>query len=317
MTLKEKIHELKGPILILGAGGFVGANLYRMLQAEREDVWGTVTDEHAWRLADVHPKNMFVGRFDRERDMSAPVSDFKTVFNCLAYGGYPRQTNTDLIYWTNFELTRTIVQDLMRGEVAAYVHAGSSSEYGENASAPTEEGFLAVNSDYAVSKAAAAAYLYYVGQKHEFPCANLRLYSVYGPWEDENRLIPAVIRHGMRGSLPPFVRPDISRDFVYVDDACEAFVDAAINIYPPYYGHSFNVGTGVKTTIAEVAAVAIQQFGLEARPMYEMESRSWDVADWVAAPDKASSVLGWQARTDFETGMRKTLDWERGRHGKP
>ena len=59
----------------------------------------------------------------------------------------------------------------------------------------------------------------------------------------------------MAGRLPEFVHPDISRDFVYIDDACEAFVDAALGLKEDCYGDSFNVGTGRKTTIGEVAAI--------------------------------------------------------------
>ena len=50
------------------------------------------------------------------------------------------------------------------------------------------------------------------------PCANLRLYSVYGPLEDSSRLIPNLIRCGSEGGYPEFVHPEISRDFIYVED---------------------------------------------------------------------------------------------------
>ena len=43
------------------------------------------------------------------------------------------------------------------------------------------------------------------------------------------RLIPNVIKSGLADAYPPFVDPDISRDFVYVDDVTEAFVDAILN----------------------------------------------------------------------------------------
>jgi nucleoside-diphosphate-sugar epimerase len=59
---------------------------------------------------------------------------------------------------------------------------------------------------------------------------NLRLYSVYGPWEEPDRLIPRLIEMGKQGKYPPLVNPMTSRDFIYIDDCVHAFICAAINI---------------------------------------------------------------------------------------
>jgi dolichol-phosphate mannosyltransferase len=55
----------------------------------------------------------------------------------------------------------------------------------------------------------------------------LRLYSVYGPYEDPRRLIPTLISLGMRNQLPPLVSPDVARDFVAVEDVVDAFMLSA------------------------------------------------------------------------------------------
>jgi dolichol-phosphate mannosyltransferase len=142
------------------------------------------------------------------------------------------------------------------------------------------------------------------------PCANLRLYSVYGPYEDGSRLIPQVIQHGLRGEYPPFVRPNISRDFVYVDDVVEAFVDAALNLKPEDYGGSFNIGTGVKTTIGDIARIANETFDIGSIPSYTMPRRDWDhYNDWYANPTKARERLGWSYKTSLTEGVDKTIEW--------
>lgn len=74
--------------------------------------------------------------------------------------------------------------------------------------------------------------------------------------EDSSRLIPTLMRAGLAGRYPPFVNPDISRDFIHVDDVCEAFVRAALSMRPEVHGTSVNIGTGVKTTIRDLASVA-------------------------------------------------------------
>jgi polyisoprenyl-phosphate glycosyltransferase len=163
-----------------------------------------------------------------------------------------------------------------------------------------------------VSKVAAANLIYFYGKRKQFPCANLRLYSVYGPLEDSARLIPNIIRHGVEGTYPTFVNPAVSRDFIYVDDVTEAFVDTAQNLTAADFGQSFNVGTGRKTTIGEVAAAARDLFGIAEQPSFTMPDRTWDVQDWYADIKKAWLRLGWEPRTNFAAGLKATETWYRG-----
>ncbi len=226
----------------------------------------------------------------RSRTQSGP----RTVFNCVAYGAYSFETDSQLIYRTNFQFVTRLLPRLEARSIACYVHAGSSSEYGDNAAGPPEDGPTAPNSDYAVSKVAAANLVYFYGKRKRFPCANLRLYSVFGPLEDASRLIPSLIRRGLEAEYPEFVNPAVSRDFVYADDVTESFVDTALNLSPDDYGESFNIGTGRKTTIGEVAATARKMFNITAEPVFTMPERGWDVQDWYGNVEKARQRLYWE-----------------------
>ena len=312
--VEAKIRKLQGPVLVLGASGFVGANLLRMLLAVREDVYGTLFHYPAWRLAGLPEGNVIQADLLVEANIDAVLARVqpRTVFNCIAYGAYSFEVEGGLIYETNFNLTVRLLQRLQKLPITCYVHSGSSSEYGDRAAGPTEDDLPQPNSDYAVSKVACANLLQFYGKKKKFPCANLRLFSIYGPLEDPSRLIPAVVKMGLAGTYPPFVSRDISRDFVYVDDAAEAYVDTALNLTADRYGDSFNIGSGHKTTIAEVAGAAAEVFSIAAPPNYEgMESRKWDIRDWYSDQKKTSEALHWKARTEFRDGLRRTVDWYR------
>ena len=316
--LAGKIRRLQGPILVLGASGFVGANLFRSLMQSRRDVYGTTTRLPAWRLDGMPADNvrqidlLIDSNLDSLLDGLRP----RTVFDCVAYGAYSFETDSELIYRTNFHLLTRLLVRLESRSIAAFVHAGSSSEYGDNAAGPTESSATAPNSDYSVSKIAAASLLHYYGKHRGFPCVNLRLYSVYGPLEDSSRLIPNVIRHGLEGTYPTFVNAAISRDFVFTDDVTDAFVDAALNLDPAMFGDSFNIGTGHKTTIGEVAGAARDIFNIAAEPSFTMPERLWDVQDWYANTDKAQQSLGWTARTTFREGFARTIAWYQAYRGQ-
>jgi nucleoside-diphosphate-sugar epimerase/glycosyltransferase involved in cell wall biosynthesis len=310
-ALELKILGLHGPILVLGASGFVGANLLRLLLTVRSDVYGTASRFPAWRLEGLPEANVIASdllvpsNLDQLLDTVRPL----TVFNCVAYGAYSYERDPQLIYRTNLSFTVALAEALAERGIRAFVHAGSSSEYGTGAAAPSESNRTLPNSHYAASKAAAAGALHYMGKERGLPCLNLRLYSVYGPYEDASRLVPVLVDHGLRGELPPFVDPSISRDFVYADDASEAFIDAALAVNPEIYGDSFNIGTGRCTTIGDVAKLAAGVFDVSTEPQFSMPARDWDTADWYADASRARDTLGWEARTSFEDGLRKTADW--------
>lgn len=312
-SLQDKIRQLQGPILILGGSGFVGANLMRLIAECREDVFATATRLPAWRLDGLpsHQVRAVDLLVDHNLDLLLDEIKPRTVFDCIAYGAYSFEEESQLVYQTNFNFATRLLPRLLQRSIQCYVHAGSSSEYGDNAAAPPETAAMAPNSDYAVSKVAAASLIYFYGKKKKLPCANLRLYSVYGPLEDSSRLIPAVVARGIDGGYPEFVRPDISRDFIYSDDACEAFIDTALNLREEDYGESFNIGTGRKTTIGELASVAKEVFGIQQEPTFSMPERRWDVSDWYASIDKAREKLDWQPRTALREGLQFTADWYR------
>jgi dolichol-phosphate mannosyltransferase len=312
-NLQDKIRKLQGPILVLGGSGFVGANLMRLIANCREDVVATASRLPAWRLGGLPSQQVRAVDLLVDHNLDRLLNEIKprTIFDCIAYGAYSFEEESQLVYQTNFNFATRLLPRLLQRSIQCYVHSGSSSEYGDNAAAPPETAAMAPNSDYAVSKVAAASLIYFYGKKKKLPCANLRLYSVYGPLEDSSRLIPAVVARGIDGGYPEFVRPEISRDFIYTDDACEAFIDTALNLREEDYGESFNIGTGCKTTIGELASVAREVFGIQQAPTFSMPERHWDVSDWYARIDKARERLHWQPRTGLREGLRLTADWYR------
>ena len=222
-------------------------------------MYGTTTRLPAWRLEGLPRKNVRLVDLLVDSNLDQLLDEVRprTIFNCVAYGALllrdrQRSSSTRRTSTSRPGCSR----GSRRGRSPATSTPAARRSTATTRPAPQRTDPTAPNSDYAVSKVAAANLIHYFGRKKGLPCANLRLYSVYGPLEDSSRLIPNVIRYGVEGRFPEFVSPDVSRDFVYVDDVTEAFVDAALNLPEPYYGESFNIGTGRKTTIGDVAAIA-------------------------------------------------------------
>mgnify|MGYP001585620697 CR=1 FL=1 len=240
----------------------------------------------------------------------------KTIFNLSAYGGHSYQTDTDKIYSTNYLgalNALNALRNLPAAECRAFVQAGSSSEYGLNSAAPDEKNELVPNSDYAVSKVGASYLIKYYGKVLGLPTMHLRLYSIYGPWEDRRRLMPVLVSNCLKNRWPQFVAEELSHDFVYVDDCTSAFIKAALCLYDKRsFGESVNIATGIKTTMADLAGKAKEIFSISSEPQFgSMPNRKWDIRNWYGNPKLAHKILGWHYRTSLEEGLRLLTAWER------
>jgi UDP-glucose 4-epimerase len=296
--------------LVTGAGGFVGANLVRRLLAEGHDVHAVVRPGGSpWRLEGVDVRRSEADIRDREaveRAVAAARPDW--IFHLAAHGAYSWQADRRTILETNLLATIDLLEAAAARGFEALVQAGSSSEYGHQDHAPSEDEAPEPNSDYAAAKAAATLYAGSLARERGIQVATLRLYSVYGPWEDPNRFVPTLVEHCLRGELPPLVSPDVAHDFVYVDDVCEAFLQAASTTVEP--GSIYNIGTGRQTTIAEVVETARRLLGVSDTPRWgSMPDRAWDTNVWIGDPSRAKRELGWHASVDLEAGLAATAAW--------
>ena len=311
--LQEKIKQLKGPIFIFGSSGFIGANLVNEISIVRNDYFALTHDARsAWRLKLLNiPENNILHCDITSLISVSNVFDLykpKTIFNLAAYGAYSKQSDVCLIYDTNVNGTVNILENC--SNISAYVHAGSSSEYGTNSNAPKEEDKLIPNSHYSSSKISASYIIKYYADIKKIPAINLRLYSVYGPWEEPDRLFPILIEKARNNTFPNLVEKDISRDFVYVTDVVEAFIDSANNMNEIIAGNSYNICTGVKTTLENLVELIIKEFNISETPSWgKMQNRSWDLKDWYGNPQKSNNELKWVAKTSLIEGIKITNNW--------
>jgi dolichol-phosphate mannosyltransferase len=284
-----------------------------MLVGERSDVYGTAFSLPAWRLDGIPKKHTLSVDLLVPHSVDTLVRELEpsTVFDFVAFGAYSFERDVARIYETNVSFKVRLLELLRETKVHCYIHAGSSSEYGNRADRPAEDAALLPNSHYSVSKSTTSGLIYYAGKSLGVRCANLRLYSVYGPLEERSRLIPSLVAEGLNGGYPPLVDPNVSRDFIYIDDACEAFVDAALKLTPELYGESFNIGSGECTSIGELAGIVRDLYQIPYAPSFStMPNREWDTASlWRADPSRARDQLGWSARIPVREGLQRTTEW--------
>ena len=304
-------------VLITGAAGFVGSNLARRALERGDEVTLNVRPgSDRWRLQEIEGEAHLVEADLRDaRAVERMVAEARPelVMHLATHGAYSWQSDSEQIFETALLGTVNMLAACETAGVRRLINAGTSSEYGYKDHPPAEDEIPEPNSDYAAAKAAATTWCGYFARERGVQTVTLRLYSVYGPWEHPDRLIPTLVREALAGRLPPLVNPGVARDFVFVDDACSAFLASAEapDVAP---GAVYNVASGRQTTIRDVVEIARSTFGVEAEPDWgSMPERAWDTTSWVGNPAKIERELGWRAETQLVDGLERTAQWLKGR----
>lgn len=307
----------KKTVLVTGATGFIGANLAHRLVEEGHDVHLLVrknTSHFPWRIADIYDqvRMQFYTPHDIESiDRIFAIANPEWVFHLAAHGAYSWQIDKQQILESNYVLTAQLLDAAVAHGVKSFVNTGTSSEYGLKDHAPKEDEPLEPLSYYAATKAGATTLCRFTARAHDINIPTLRLYSVFGPYEQPNRLMPNLIACGFTGNWPHLVDENCAHDFVYVEDAVNAYLLAAQRTGGDP-GAVFNVGTGIQTSLKEVATLAKDLMGIESAPTFSsMPNRTWDNDVWVCDHTKVETELNWRPQFSFSDGFKKMIRWYR------
>jgi UDP-glucose 4-epimerase len=179
------------------------------------------------------------------------------------------------------------------------------------------------DSPYGISKLSVEHYLAYYGRVHSLNAVVLRFGNVYGPRQDPHGEagVVAIFCRRLLDGQPLTVYGDgrQTRDYIYVGDVASAFIRAAAApLLPPERldARAFNVGTGVETSVIELAEMLRRAAGASG-PIEFGPKRAGELARSVLAPQKAAELLGWSAGTPLERGLAETYAWFAARRATP
>jgi nucleoside-diphosphate-sugar epimerase len=302
-------------IIITGASGFIGANLVHKSLALGHQVHLFVRPEFKdWRLSgilsDVHLHTLSLeDPVALNKALKSILPDW--IFHTAVHGAYSSQTNLLEMVHTNIIGTMQLVTAASQIGFEAFINTGSSSEYGYKDHAPSEKDWIEPNSHYAVTKACATQFCRSTAEKEKLFIPTLRLYSVYGPYEEPTRLMPTLITKGLQGKLPPLVDPTIARDYVYVDDVVDAYFQTA-QTKNQEFGAVYNVGTSKQTTLLQLVKTVSSLLPIQEKPEWgSMPNRSWDTSCWVADTNLIRKTLKWKPKYTLKTGLQKMIEWQK------
>ena len=301
--------------VVTGGAGFIGSHLIRRLVADGAEV--TVIDD----LSTGRPENIegvpvTVAERDLARDdVTDLLRGVDVIFHLAAVPSVPRSVREPLrSHQAAATGTLRLLDAAREAGVRTFVNSSSSSVYGDVASPPMRESMPTVpRSPYAVAKLAAEGYTRVFAQLHGMRTVSLRYFNVFGPRQDPASTYAAAIPRFITAYLRR-ERPQVfgdgrqSRDFTYVDNVVEANIAAAAA--PKLSGESVNIAAGNPRTVLDVLEAISNEFGYSLPPAYAPD-RPGDIRDSHADLSVARSLLGYNATVDFQTGLRRTVEFLR------
>lgn len=311
--------------LVTGGAGFIGSHLVDRLLGNRFEV--TVLDNvstgrmenlvHHWNRKNFH----FVKGDIRDFELvKKAVMDVDVVFHEAALVSITRSVeNPVLTNDVNVTGTLNLLKACLDVGVKRFIHASSSSVYGEIETLPKHEDLPPQPiSPYAVSKLAAENYVKVFHEVYGLETISLRYFNVYGPRQAYGPYsgVITIFINRLMNNQPPIIYGDGEqmRDFTYVQDVVEANILAMEKKSAP--GEVFNIGTGVATTINQLATLLLQIVGkVNLKPVYE-NPRPGDIRRSYADVSKARGILGYQPKVALRDGLEKLVEWHASFKGR-
>jgi nucleoside-diphosphate-sugar epimerase len=303
---------IAGRTLVTGATGFVGSHLARRLVEAGVDVHILAREQsNFWRMRDVLPR-VTVHRADL-RDLPSLKAAFATarpdyVFHLAAATVVAGATDgpADLVS-VNLAGTVNLIEACDAVAYRGMVTTGDSFEYAPSPGRLSEETPARPDALHGVTKLAATLFAQAMAHGRKRPIVTLRLFSTYGPADHPKRLVPRVIAGAIAGIDLPLSRPEIARDWVYVDDVVDLYLEAAERA-GELGGRVFNAGSGLSTSIDKIVEAILQLTGSSAKPRWGIfEAPEHDRYPWVADPALTFASFRWRPRISLADGLARTI----------
>jgi nucleoside-diphosphate-sugar epimerase len=303
---------MAGTVLVTGATGFVGSHLVRRLVNDGAEVHALCrAASNFWRLQDVLPKiRTHLADVIDAPALTAllrrlrPEYVFHLASATVVAGA--EAGSADLV-GTNLAGTINLIDACIGSDLRGFVSTGDSFEYSPSSTPLSENDACKPASLHGITKLAATLYARARAEAHDQPIVTLRLFSTYGPADNPRRLVPRVIAGALNGMPILMSRPQIARDWIYVDDVVSLYLEAAVRARQ-LKGRAFNVGSGQRADLQEIVSTILAITSSETEVRWgAFPAPKHDDHPWIADMRQTFAAFDWRPRTSLHEGLCRTI----------
>lgn len=316
-----------GPVLVTGAGGFIGSHLTEHLVGRGELVRAFLhyNSRGDRGLLELLPPSILdsveivfgdLRDADRVRRAAAGVS---SIFHLGAHIGIPYSyVGPRDVAETNVMGTLNVLEAAREHQVERLLHTSTSEVYGTARCVPMDETHpLQAQSPYAASKIGADKLVESFHRSFDVPATIVRPFNTFGPRQSARAIIPTIVSQALAGGIVRLGSVHPTRDWTFVTDTAAGFV--AIAEGEQTVGETLNLGTGAETSIGRVVEIVGSLVGRDLcveEDSQRVRPRGSEVERLVADNSRCRRLCGWRPLTSIEEGLASTVAWMRGELGR-
>jgi UDP-glucose 4-epimerase len=304
---------------VLGASGFIGRWVARLLCAGGADVSLVVRDEATAR--GIFRQYDIVGRV-LERDLRNAKVVYQLfqelrptiTFNLVGYGVDRSERDEDLSFQINAHLVSAVckaIAEIREPEWTGQdlVHVGSALEYGATGGNLDEGSVTKPATLYGRSKAEGTRALTRCCQSCGVKGLTARLFTVYGPGEHPGRLLPSLLEAAREQKRLEMTAGTQMRDFTYVEDVADGLL--RLGLATAYPGEIVNLATGRLTSVRRFAETAAKILCIPGDRLVfgSLPTRSEEMRHDPVTVERLRRSTGWVPPTNVAEGVRKTKEF--------
>jgi nucleoside-diphosphate-sugar epimerase len=293
-------------ILVLGGNGFIGSHLIMECLKKKWEIisLSSKLPPLKKRFKKVKYLACDVSNYEALKKIIKPNYDF--VVNLSGYIDHGKKRET---FTTHYKGCKNLTQIFRKKHPISFIQMGTSLEYGNLKSPHSEEvtaRLSSMKSYYSKAKYLATRHVIKLSKKNNFPGVILRLYQVYGPGQNTNRLIPFVIKSCKNNKKFPCSSGKQIRDFVYVKDVIGAIIKALQS--KKCYGEIINIGSGQPVKIKKIILL-IKNLIKRGLPQFnKIKLRDEESLYFYPSVKKAKKIINWKPKISLRTGMKLTIN---------
>lgn len=304
-------------VLVLGSSGFIGRWVARELSKAGAELFLPVRDlAKAKRVFDafgVGGNIIELDLLDRQglRSVFDHVRPLIT-FNLAGYGVDRAEQNEDDAHATNAGLISTICSAIAGTRESNWagidiVHAGTAMEYGRISGDLAEDSLPRPTTLYGRSKLAGTKALAEACERLGLKGVTARLFSIYGPGEHPQRLLPSLVRAARSEEVIPLTLGQHKRDFVYVEDVALGMLHLGLS--QSFCGQAVNLATGISTPVRAFAEAAADVLRIKRDRLRfgSLPTREEEMEHLPVAIGRLKEMAGWEPQTTIPAGIRATI----------
>ena len=295
----------KKKILITGGTGFIGYHLAKKCLKLNWSVTSLST-KNPTKIRKLKKIKYLISDISKKSDLKKIINiNYDYVVNLAGYVDHSKKKKT---LYSHYNGCRNISEIFLRKKIKKFIQIGSSIEYGRNLS-PQKENLNNTKtfSVYGKAKLMSTNYLLSLYKKHHFPVSVLRLYLVYGPYQDRNRVIPIVIDNALKSKEFDCSLGTQFRDFVYIDDVVNGIIKSLKT--KKNNGQIINLGSGKPIMIKDVILKICKIIGSGKPQFGKIKFRKDEIKNLYPSIVKAKKIVNWRPKVKINFGLKKTINF--------